>query len=78
MGKYGYTTQPSQPQNDNGLTFDEMIRIEEQKRKEQAAKLNGPKPVTFDGEYYSNTRYDSDDLGFNYKISIVSNMEIPK
>lgn len=79
LGKYGYTnTQPVQPQNDNGLTFDEMIRIEEQKRKEQVAKLNGPKPVTFDGEYHSNVKYDSDDLGFNYKISIVSNMEIPK
>lgn len=78
LGKYGYiNSQPIQPQNDNGLTFDEMIRIEEQKRKEHVAKLNGPKPVTFDGDYNSNVKYDSDD-GFNYKISIVSNMEIPK
>lgn len=79
LGKYGYIDpQPVKPQNDNGLTFDEMIRIEEQKQKEHLAKQNGPKPIAFDGEYHSNTKYDSDDLGFSYKISIVSNMEIPK
>lgn len=80
LAKYGYNSQPiiQQTQQNNELTFDEMIRIEEMRKREQLSKLNGPKPITFDGDYNSNTKYDSDDLGFSYKISIVSNMEIPK
>ena len=89
LAKYGFQSQPTnfnQPlKNDPnaGLSFEEMCRREEQKLQEQRfrehQRRTGPKPVSFDGDYYSNVNYDSDvDSGLTFKVSIVSNMEIPK
>jgi len=39
----------------------------------------GPKPVTFGGNYYSNEQYGTEtDSGFTFKVSVVSDMPIPK
>lgn len=87
LAKYGYgnyVTPDPKPINPNsGLSFEEMCRREEQKiqqkRMEEYKKRMGPKPVSFDGDYYSNVNYDSDpDSGLSFKISVVSNMELPK
>ena len=91
LRKYGhqpqqFSTRPQQvelPQK--GLTFEEMIAQEEQKRKDDEMKrrqsINGPKPTTFDGRggYDSETKYSSDeDTGFGFKIEITSDMKLPK
>jgi hypothetical protein len=82
LAKYGYKSQPQsyQPQ-DNGLSFEEMIRLEEQKNQqrlqEQMMKANGPKPYTFGGNYDADTVYGTDD-GFTFKVNIVSDMPLPK
>jgi hypothetical protein len=85
LAKYGYGQYNSpnieQSSNDNGLTFEEMCRREEHKMQEQRMreyqKRVGPKPISFDGDYYSNVNYDSDpDTGLSFKISVVSNMKI--
>ena len=65
------------------MTFEELCRMEEQKLREQKQRENqkryGPKPISFDGDYYSNVNYDSDpDSGLSFKVTVVSNMEIPK
>lgn len=88
LAKYGFKTyqqnQSSYSNNiDNGLSFEEMCRIEEQRIKEQRMreyqKRLGPKPVSFDGDYYSNVNFDSDpESGLSFKVTIVSNMELPK
>lgn len=84
LARYGYASQPQsyqQPDQDNGLTFEEMIRQEElknqQRLQEQMKKLNGPKPYTFGGNYDSDTIYGTDD-GFTFKVNIVSDMPLPK
>ena len=83
LAKYGYKSQPQsyQPAQDNGLSFEEMIRIEEQKNQqrlqEQMMKANGPKPYTFGGNYDADTVYGTDD-GFTFKVNIVSDMPLPK
>lgn len=83
LAKYGYASQPQdyQPNKDNGLTFEEMIRQEElknqQRLQEQMRKVNGPKPYTFGGNYDSDTIYGTDD-GFTFKVNIVSDMPLPK
>lgn len=66
-------------------TFEEMVAQEEAKKKAEQdrnnAKLNGPKPITFDGQdgYESHTKYGSDDeLGFGFKIEISTDMKLPK
>jgi hypothetical protein len=44
-------------------------------------KLNGPKPTTFDPNrgYESEVKWSSDDeLGFGFKIEIVTDMNLPK
>jgi hypothetical protein len=39
----------------------------------------GPKPVTFSGNYYSNEDYGIEaDSGFTFRVSVVSDMPIPK
>ena len=89
LAKYGFGSQQSNysnnniNNNDNGLSFEEMCRREEQRLQEQRMreyqKRIGPKPVSFDGDYYSNVNYDSDpESGLSFKVSIVSNMELPK
>lgn len=92
LRKYGYNdqsfstreTQPIQSEQP-GLTFDEMIRQEEERlRFEEQRRLSqiyGPKPSTFDSNrgYDSEVKYSSDDdTGFSFKVQIVSDMNIPK
>ena len=84
LAKYGYASQPQsyqQPSQDNGLSFEEMIRQEElknqQRLQEQMRKMNGPKPYTFGGNYDADTVYGTDD-GFTFKVNIVSDMPLPK
>lgn len=90
LAKYGYGygsyAQQSVPQYRDpkqDMTFEELCRMEEQKLREQKMRENqkryGPKPISFDGDYYSNVNYDSDpDSGLSFKVTVVSNMEIPK
>jgi len=78
MRKYGYSNQnfTTNTTDDNGLTFEEMVS---QHQDNQRAK--GPKPTTFDinNGYNSQVKYESDsDTGFEFKIEIVSDMNIPK
>ncbi len=75
------TIQPPQP----AQTFEEMVAQEEAKRKAELdrknAKLNGPKPITFNGDngYETEVKYGSDDeLGFGFKIEISTDMKLPK
>jgi hypothetical protein len=91
LRKYGHQPQqfstreePQQPV-DNGLTFEQMVAQEEARLKEEEmrrrAKINGPKPKTFDGSrgYDSEVKYSSDDdTGFGFKIEITTDMNIPK
>lgn len=75
LAKYNFRPTPIQ-QSDN-LSFEDMLQIEENKRIELKRKQNGPQPITFGGEFNSDTKYDTDnDLGFSYKINIVSNMKL--
>jgi hypothetical protein len=91
MRKYGYqntsysTHEQPQPVEQQGLTFEEMVRQAEEKeiydrlRKEQ--EMKGPKPISFDGRngYHTQTTYETDgDTGFGFKIEITSDMNIPK
>jgi hypothetical protein len=85
LAKYGYSApqHQNQPQQDNGLSFEEMIRQEElknqQRLQEQLKKANGPKPYTFGGNYDSDTTYGTDgDSGYTFKVNIVSDMPLPK
>ena len=85
LAKYGYSSTPlsyNSGQNTviepvNDLSFEEMCRLEEVKKRDEMSRKNhqrsGPKPITFDGDYYSETKYDSQD-GMSYKINIVTNI----
>lgn len=89
LRKYGYqntqysTNQELPIQIDNELTFDQMIELEEAKKRNEEAKkqmINGPKPISFDGRggYYTETKYGSDDdSGYGFKIQITTDMPIP-
>lgn len=92
LRKYGYgqdqrfstREEPVQSQQNN-LTFEEMIRQQEEQRKAEEqrkmAKMNGPKPITFNGNggYESQIKYGSDDdLGFGFKIEITTDMKLPR
>jgi hypothetical protein len=91
MRKYGYqntqysTNQETPIQQDNGLTFEQMIAQEEARIRDEKMRreqqLNGPKPISFDGRngYHTETKYGSDDdSGYGFKIQITSDMPIPK
>lgn len=89
LAKYGFKSQPvyteDTPINDpnSGLSFEEMCRIEDEKiARERARKYQqaaGPKPITFDGNYYSNEQYGTEgDSGFTFKVSVVSDMPMPR
>lgn len=84
LSKYGYrpTIQDNNLPIDNGLTFEEMVKRKEEKEKlekyNQYMKSNGPKPITFGGNYDSEINYGSDDSGYTFKVSVVSDMPIPK
>jgi hypothetical protein len=86
LAKYGYKSNNNQnyqnTQSDE-LSFEEMIRQEEEKNRqrmhEQMLKANGPKPYTFGGSYDANTSYGTDgDSGYTFKVSVVSDMPLPK
>lgn len=91
LRKYGhqpeqYSSIPEPQQSEQpGLTFEEMLAQEELNQKRQNnlrnAKLNGPKPITFDGRngYESEIKYSSDDdSGFGFKVEISTDMKLPK
>ena len=83
------TRKVEQPQHhqqvDNGLTFEEMVAQQEDKFKREEERRrqiqNGPRPSTFDGGrgYDAEVKYSSDeDTGFNFRIEITTDMNIPK
>lgn len=87
LGKYGFKPTYTEPQPNSdpnsGLSFEEMCRREEQRLSNERAlkyqQMYGPKPITFDGNYYSNEQYGTEgDSGLTFKISVVSDMPIPK
>lgn len=83
---YGHSAQPQKQQKPydpkQDMSFEELCRLEDQKIKEEKMRRHqqrtGPKPITFDGDYNSNTTFSSDDDGISFKVNIVSDMEIPK
>ena len=90
LAKYGYanTPQPVNPYDipapTSQLTFEEMCKLEEEKvnreRQLRNQKLYGPKPSTFDSnDYSSDVKYGTEaDSGMSFKVTIVSDMHIPK
>ena len=85
LWKYGYKPQTNytEPDQNSGLSFEEMIRQEELKNQqhnyEQMMKAKSQKPYTFGGNYDSETIYGTDgDTGYTFKVNIVSDMPIPK
>lgn len=86
LAKYGYkynSNISTQPDSNKDLSFEEMIRLEEEKNRqslqEQMLKANSAKPYTFGGSYDSNTTYGTDtDSGYTFKVNVVSDMPIPK
>jgi hypothetical protein len=86
LSKYGYSQKKfdnSYTDSNNNLTFEEMVRLEEEKNKnllnEKRLKMKSSKPYTFDGDYDSETSYGTDsESGFTFKVNIVSDMPIPK
>lgn len=86
LAKYGYKQHPT-PQlttdPNSEVSFEELCRREDQRLAEERMRKYqqsiGPKPVTFGGNYYSNEQYGTDaDSGFTFKVSVVSDMPIPK
>lgn len=85
LAKYGYGA-PNSYSNfkqveepvQNPLTFEEMVLREEQKKKDEEMRRlheeKGPKPITFNGEYKSETKYGETD-GFSFKINVVTNIK---
>lgn len=92
MRKYGHQpeqfstfTEPQQSIEQQGLTFEEMVRQAEEKeindRLRREKQMNAPRPTTFDGRngYDSEIKYASDeDTGFGFKIEISTDMKIPR
>jgi hypothetical protein len=93
LRKYGYgqpnefstRVEPQVQQNQPALSFEDMIRQEEEKRKadedRRRMQINGPKPITYNSNsgYDAEIKYGSDDeLGFNFKIEITTDMKLPK
>ena len=77
LRKYGYepkqSSQPSQP----GLTFEEMVKQEEDKI---SALVSRKKPTpNRDGYNNSETTYSTDeDTGFTFKVQINTDMNLPR
>jgi hypothetical protein len=85
LAKYGFKSNQSyqETQQENGLTFEEMIRQEELKDQQKMyhvmMKTKASKPYTFGGNYDSETIYGTDsDSGYTFKVNIVSDMPLPK
>lgn len=79
LRKYGYTNTENQQYvemdsgNDSGLTFEEMVAQENQKR-----QSNNNKRHKREDNYNQYVRYSNDeDTGFEFKIEIVTDMKIP-
>jgi hypothetical protein len=79
LRKYGYSEDTDieyNPKKDNNLTFEEMIKRQENNEK---AKKSNKKPITFDGsDGYKTTEKNYNSNGLGIKIQISSNMDIPK
>lgn len=89
LRKYGhqlnFDSKPSEENNPPNLTFEEMIQLEENKKRDEEnrkrALLYGPKPKTFGTQngYSSEVKYGTEeDTGFNFKIEITTDMNLPK
>lgn len=90
LKKYGYsnkqdTIQDNSSNKTNSLTFEEMVKQQEDAQKikseKEYQKRYGPKPITFDSNngYHSETKYGSDEnTGFGFKVEITSDMKLPK
>ena len=92
LRKYGYgqnqrfsTHQETQPVQQPALTFEEMVKQEQEKRRvdeqRKLSKMKGPQPITFNGNggYESEVKYGSDDeMGFGFRIEITTDMKLPK
>lgn len=84
LQKYGYGTSTNRPVQKydptQEMTAEELFRMEdrriEEERRAREAKMRGPKPITFDGDYNSDTSFASGD-GATFKVNIVSDMYIP-
>lgn len=84
--KYGYK-QPYQSNNyipeppKNNLTFEEMAKMEDEKIKraeeERIRRMNGPNPITFDGNQvkYAETKWSSIDDNIGIQVQIVTDMK---
>jgi hypothetical protein len=88
--KYGYdTSNISINKNiiespNNNLSFEEMVAKHNSKLKEEEMKrnaiINGLTPKTFNDNdgYNSQVKYSEDsDTGFNFKVTITTNMNLP-
>jgi uncharacterized protein YpuA (DUF1002 family) len=90
LAKYGYKqdynnqAQITQQTTQKPISFEEMVTMEENKRKieeeKRRAQANAPKSVTFDQSRvgYAETKYGTIDDNLGIQISIVSDMNIPK
>lgn len=90
LAKYGYKqdfsiqTQVVQQTTQKPISFEEMVAMEENKRKieeeRRRSQANAPKSVTFDQSRvgYAETKYGSIDDNLGIQITIVSDMNIPK
>jgi len=79
LNKYGYSSTNIEVNSDNQLSFEDMIRLDEEKNREISKKKTSQGPITFTGDYDQETIYGrSDDSGYTFKIDIVSDMPLPK
>ena len=85
LSKYGYSSQyngisniANDPKND--LSFEEMIKMEQDKEASILNKIESPKPITFNSQYGydSEIKYASDSDGFGFRIEISSDMKLPR
>ena len=79
LRKYGYSENyTSNNKKDNNLTFEEMVKLKNEEN--NRIHKNVPKPITFNykNRYNSKVTYGTDDeTGFNFKIEISTNMDLP-
>lgn len=90
LSKYGYNPQSIQSEVSNsqtergGLTFEQMIELEEQKRQSINRRSSEPIIETYsidrDRVQFQDSKYSTfdDDSSYGFEIKIVSDMKIPK
>lgn len=89
LSKYGYIQSNEEPvensQNNQDLTFEEMVAREEKRQMEferkRREKLNAPRSYTFDNDRVRHTELKYSDLEINgrtmgFQVQIVSDMPI--